>query len=201
MQLNGNQIRQAQSIGNKVWIFICLGICFKHPLGITPLHLVPLALPPSILASAFPSPIYPFLCSLLEISRLFIAGLHYHLRHCPAFLLLHAAWFICCQLFPPEAAALKSFHLRDLISFLSHDCEFVEHINMASLESNSALPYYLGSGLTEALQYLLYTVSGIEEGSLHSLLWQELPLTRSVVKERLAIAAFSPCLCNKLIWS
>ena len=72
---------------------------------------------------------------------------------------------------------------------------------MVSLESFSALPSYPGSGPAEALHYLLFSVSGIAEGSLHSLPWQELPLTRSEVEERLVIAVFSPCLCEKLSWS
>ena len=56
----------------------------------------------------------------------------------------------------------------------------------------------LGPGLLEALRILLKVVIGICEGRLHGLPWQALPLTHSVVKERLALAAFSSCSCSSL---
>ena len=57
---------------------------------------------------------------------------------------------------------------------------------------------FLGPGLYEALRLLLNIIAGIGEGSLQGLTWQVLYFTRSVVKERLALAAFSPCLCSSL---
>ena len=56
----------------------------------------------------------------------------------------------------------------------------------------------LGPGSFDALSFLLHVISGIGEGNFHGLPWQVLPCIRSVVKERVALAAFSPCFCFSL---
>jgi len=55
-----------------------------------------------------------------------------------------------------------------------------------------------GHGSFDALRFLLQVISGVCEGSFFGLPWQDLPCIRSVVKERVAIAAFSPCSCISL---
>ena len=54
----------------------------------------------------------------------------------------------------------------------------------------------VNSGIHEALRLLSLVVSGISEGWLHGIPWQVLPLTRTVVKERLVLEAISPCSCS-----
>ena len=51
-------------------------------------------------------------------------------------------------------------------------------------------------GSHDKLRILQEVVTGIEGGRLHDIPWKALPLTRSFVKERLALAAFSICHCN-----
>ena len=51
-------------------------------------------------------------------------------------------------------------------------------------------------GSFDRFRILQEVVSGIEGGQLHGIPWQVLPLTRSLVQERLALAAFSNCCCN-----
>ena len=55
-----------------------------------------------------------------------------------------------------------------------------------------------GHGSSDALRFLLQVISGVCEGSFYGFPWQDLPCIRSVVKERVAIAAFSPCSCLSL---
>ena len=45
---------------------------------------------------------------------------------------------------------------------------------------------------------LLNVIAGVGEGWLQDIPWEALPLTRSFVKERLALAAFSTCSCSSL---
>ena len=172
-----------------------MGLCFKHPLGFSLL-----ALP-----SFFPYPTPPSLpplssCSHIELIFSFNAGLYLHFRLRPSIPLLPDAWFTSCLFFPSEAAAINRLLFWALRPSLPHELELVELINMASLGSFFALPSYPGSGPAEALYYSLLSVSGRAEGSLHSLPWQELQITRSEVEERLVIAALPPCLCEKLSW-
>ena len=96
---------------------------------------------------------------------------------------------------------------RSRVKFLfsSHaQCPF-DHYTMSSPRSD--MPIHsapvLGSGSHEATHILLNVVAGIGEGWLQGIPWQELPLTRSFVKERLALAAFSTCHCSSLstLWS
>ena len=62
---------------------------------------------------------------------------------------------------------------------------------------------FLGSASQEVVRVLLNVVAGVGEGWLQDIPWQALPVTRSFVKERLALVAFSTCSCSSLfaLWS
>ena len=106
-----------------------------------------------------------------------------------------AAWPSHRSLHHQDAATLKVSRLRDKGISSSHAPS-----SMSSLGSDMALHTIsiLGPGLHEALRILLKVVSGIGEGGLQGLPWQALPIIHSVVKERLALVAFSPCSCSSL---
>ena len=106
-----------------------------------------------------------------------------------------AVWPSHLSLHLSDAVAFKDSRPRVKGIILSHAPS-----SMSSLGSDMALHTIsiLGPGLHEALRILLKVVSGIEEGGLQGLPWQAIPIICSVVKERLALAAISPCLCSSL---
>ena len=161
----------------------------------------PLSLPPSTLPSP---PFHPSL-TFFEVHRLFTAAYLFiagslHLLLCPPPPSFFAVWSSCCLLVLAKAVELKAIQFGDSLTSPSHALDPLLCITMASVDSNAlslSVPT-LGPGFYDALRFLLKTVSGIEEGSLQGLPWQVLPLIRSVVKERLALATFSPCSCSFL---
>ena len=201
LQSIGKLYRNDQRERNSVLLKLCLGSCLLPPLGFFPLFLASPVHPFSLPLPAIPSTISSTPFSLFDAPRFIFAGLHFHLRLSPSFLRSFPAWSSCCHLHPSAVAEINIIQFGDISNLPSHVCDPVLFIIMASAGSKSYFLSHisLGSGLLDALQYLLLSVSGIEEGSLLGLPWQVLPLTRSVVKERLAIAAFYPCSCNFLI--
>ena len=144
----------------------------------------------------------PFM--LFEALRHFAAGLliagSSHLLLSPPLPPSYAAWPPCCLLHLSKAKELKSLQFGDIFISPSHAQDPFTFFSMASIGIDM-IPHslsILGPGLYDALRFLLKIVTGIGEGRLQGLSWQVLPLNRSVEKERLALASFSPCSCSSL---
>ena len=165
----GKSFRKGQSSN----FMFCMGLCLWPPHGFLPFSLVPLVHPLSLLPPAIPSPLsaspFPFFIA----PRLLFAGLLQHLRLSTSLPRPLAAWFPLCLLHPLAVVEINTIQFRDISILPSHDCDPVLSNIMASTCSKStALSLIsLGSGLLETLQYILFFVSGIEEGSLQGIPW------------------------------
>ena len=165
----GKNYRKGQSSKIK----FCMGLCLWPPHGFLPFSLFPLALPLSLLPPAIPTALSVAPFPLFNDPRLLLARLLLHLWLSPSLPRPFAAWFPLCLLHRLAVVDIISIQFRDISILPSHDCDPVLSNIMASTCSKStALSLIsLGSGLLETLQYILLSVSGIEEGSLQGLPW------------------------------
>ena len=194
---NGKRYRKDQSTKYK----FSMGLCLWPPHGFLPPSLASLVHSLSLLPPAIPSPLSAAPFPLFNAPHHILAGLLLHLRLSPSLPRPLAAWLPLCLLLPLAAVDINPIQFRDISIPLSHDCVPVL-VNIMAFDCSkstvlSLMP--LGPGFLESLQYILLSVLGIEEGSLQGLPWQALPLIRSVVKERLALAAFTPCPCKFIL--
>ena len=160
--------------------FFSLSLGFFLPL------FIPYASPLSLSYHPFPRHSFP-------PSRLSFAGSHLSPSSLPS-----AAWPPPHSLHPPVAVVLMAFMSGVFRIYPSHAFLLLyPYPSFASDFRMSLHPFPLvNSGIHEALRLLSLVVSGISEGWLHGLPWQVLPLTRTVVKERLVLEAISPCSCS-----
>ena len=109
-----------------------------------------------------------------------------------------AAWPPPHSLHPPVAVVLMAFMSGVFRIYPSHAFLLLYPYPLFATDFRMSLhPLPLvNSGIHEALRLLSLVVSGISEGWLHGLPWQVLPLTRTVVKERLVLEAISRCSCS-----
>ena len=196
LQTNGKSYRKDESSNYKFNLWLCLWV---PPHGVLPFSLALPAHPLSLLPPAIPSPLNASPFPLFNAPCPSLAGL-LSLWHSPSLPRPRATWFPLCLLLPSAVVELNPIQFRDNPSPPSHVCVSVLLNLMAFVCSKATVLSLmsLGSGLLETLQYILLSVSGIEEGSLQ-VPWQALPLIRTVVKERLALAAFTPCSCKFLL--
>ena len=161
-----------------------------HPLTFSLLHPL-LLIPPTLPFSTLLRPLATIL--LLEMPS---AGAP-HLRDSPSPL---TAWLFHSTLHPTVNPTLKDLQPWVNGSTSSHAPSPFLHYSLSSLASNMALHINppIGPGLHDALRILLKIVSGIGEGGFQGLPWQALPYIRSIMKERLALAAFSICSCSHI---
>ena len=174
--------------------------------------------PPSLSPFPYPSfpltlqPLFnPFPLTLIPphspsptaLHHLPIAGLHStllpdgssHLLRCPAFPPSPAAWYNLCPL--PLSVFVGLMAHRSWVKCPSslHALSLFDHHGMSSPCSSiqAHCSPSLGSVYHEVPpeQVLMNVIAGVGEGWLQDIPWEALPLTRSFVKERLALASFS----------
>ena len=166
------------------------------PFSLTPFLFAPPLFP--FPPSSFPSSPKPYPSrSTSAVITLFVLS---SLRLCPTSPSPSAAWSLRWRPSLSILLVLIAPPYGNLLSSPLHALAFLLVFDMAS--AGSVMPIrsssLLGHGSFDALSFLLQIISGVCEGSFYGFPWQDLPCIRSVVKERVALAAFSPCSCISL---
>ena len=128
-----------------------------------------------------------------------------HSMCCHAFPLSPAVWIILCLHPLSGNVGFMGHHPRLNGPSSLHAPSLFDHLDMSSPRSSLQAHFSpsLGSIYHEIppKHILLDVIAGVGEGWLLKIPWEALPVTRTFVKERLALAAFSSCSCSTLTGS
>ena len=111
-----------------------------------------------------------------------------------------AAWLLLCTYHPSILAGFNAHLPWVYCSYTSHASGLFALSTMSYPRSLPHPHFTLGNGSVRYVispeRILLDVIAGVDEGVLQEIPWETVPLTRVFVKERLALAAFSTCLCT-----